>query len=75
MQERFAAVRETVSKYTLPGAIPKKTSSLYGNLDESDGGLLSPKQTDATEMKIDKSLENFIEALPHLVPLHIGFKL
>ena len=35
----------------------------------------SPKKTDATEMKIDKSLQVFIEALPHLEPLHYGFKL
>jgi hypothetical protein len=44
-------------------------------LEESDGGPPSLKQTDATEMKIDKSLQNFIEALPHLEPLHYGFKL
>jgi hypothetical protein len=31
--------------------------------------------TDATEMKIDKSLEKFIDALPFLEPLHYGFKL
>ncbi len=30
---------------------------------------------DATEMKIDKSLEKFIKALPFLEPLHYGFKL
>jgi hypothetical protein len=26
-------------------------------------------------MKIDKSLQVFIEALPHLEPIHYGFKL
>jgi hypothetical protein len=57
--------------------IPKKTSSPYGNdsEEESDGPPPSPKKTDATEMKIDKSLQLFIEALPHLEPLHYGFKL
>jgi hypothetical protein len=34
---------------------------------------LSLKKTDATELKRDKSLQNFIEALPHLKPLHYGF--
>jgi hypothetical protein len=56
--------------------IPKNTFSPHGNSDEdSDGPPSSPKKTDATEMKIDKSLEVFIEALPHLEPLHYGFKL
>ena len=56
--------------------IPKNTFSPYGNSDEdSDGPPPSPKKTDVTEMKIDKSLQIFIEALPHLEPLHYGFKL
>jgi hypothetical protein len=56
--------------------IPKNTSSPYGNLyEDSDGPPPSPKKTDATEMKINKSLQVFIEALPHLEPLHYGFKL
>ena len=76
MQERNAAVRATVTQYTLPLLIPKITSSTYGNSDEdSDDPHPSPKKTDATEMKIDKSLEVFIEALPHLEPFHYGFKL
>ncbi len=76
MQTRNAAARATVTQYTLPVLIPKKTSSPYGNSDEdSDGPPPSPKKTDATEMKIDKSLQVFIEALPHLEPLHYGFKL
>jgi hypothetical protein len=75
MQERYALVRATVRKYTLSAVIPKKTSLPYGHSDESDGGPPSPKQTDGTEMKIDKSLQNFIDALPHLEPLHYGFKL
>ncbi len=76
MQERFAAVRATVIKYMLPVGIPKNTFSPYGDSDEeSDGPPPSPKKTDATEMKIDKSLQNYIEALPHLEPLHYGFKL
>ncbi len=76
MQARYAAARATVLQYTLPGPIPKKTSSQYSNSDEdSDGPFPSPKKTDATEMKMDKSLQVFIEALPHLEPLHYGFKL
>jgi hypothetical protein len=75
MQERFAAVRATITEYMLPVAIPKNTSSTYGDLDESDSGPSSPKKTDATELKMDKSLQKFIEALPFLEPLHYGFKL
>jgi hypothetical protein len=76
MQARYAAARATVLKYTLPVPISKKTSSPYSNSDEdSDGPPPSPKRTDATDMKIDKSLQIFIEALPHLEPLHYGFKL
>jgi hypothetical protein len=76
MQVRYAVARATVLEYTLPVPISKKTSSTYGNSDEdSDGPPPSPKRTDATEMKIDKSLQIFIDALPHLEPLHYGFKL
>jgi hypothetical protein len=60
----------------LPVPVPMNTSSPYGNSDEdSDGPPPSPKKTDVVEMKIDKSLQVFIEALPHLEPLHYGFKL
>ncbi len=76
MQARYAAARATVLKYTLPVPISKNTSSPYSNSDEdSDGPPPSPKRTDATEMKIDESLQIFIDALPHLEPLHYGFKL
>jgi hypothetical protein len=75
MQERYAVVRAMVEKYTLPVVIPKKTSIPYEDSEESDGGPPSPKQTDSTKMKIDKSLQDFIVALPHLEPLHYGFKL
>jgi hypothetical protein len=52
----------------------------YSDLDSSDDGPFSddknvPKKTDTTELKIDKSLQNFIEALPHLEPIHFGFHL
>jgi hypothetical protein len=76
MQARYATVRATVTQYMLPVPIPKNTSSPYGDSNEdSDGPPPSPKKTDATEMKIDKSLQVFIEVLPHLEPLHDGFKL
>jgi hypothetical protein len=56
--------------------ISKKTSSPYGNSDEdSDGPPPSPKRTDATDMKIDKSLQILIDAFPPLEPLYYGFKL
>jgi hypothetical protein len=77
MQARYAAVRATVLQYTLPVPTPKKTPLPYGNdsEEESDGPPPSPKKTDATEMKIDKSLQVFIEALPHFEPLYYGFKI
>ncbi len=77
MKARYASVRATVLHYTLPVPIPKKTPLPYGNdsEEESDGPPPSPKKTDATEIKIDKSLQVFIETLPNLEPLHYGFKL
>jgi hypothetical protein len=76
MRARFAVARATVLQYTLSVPISKKTSSLFSNSDDdSDGPPPSPKRTDATEMKIDKSLQIFIDALPHLELLHFGFKL
>ncbi len=53
-------VRATIIEYTLPVAIPDNTSSPYGDSDESDGGPPSPKTTDATELKIDKSLQTLL---------------
>jgi hypothetical protein len=69
--------RATVLKYTLPVPISKKTSSPYSNSsdEDSDGPPPSPKRTDGTEMKIDKSLQIFIDALAHLKSLYYGFKL
>ncbi len=76
MQARYDAARATVLQYTLPVPISKKTSSPYSNSDDdSDGSPPSLKRSDATERKVDKSLQIFIDALPHLGPLHYGFKL
>ena len=76
MQARYDVARATVLEYTVPVPISKKTSSQYSNSDkDSDGSPPSPKRTDATDMKIDKSLQIFIDALHHLEPLHYGFKL
>ena len=76
MQTRYDAARATVLEYTFPVPISKKTSSQYSSSDEdSDGSPPSPKKTDVTEMKLDKYLQVFIEALPHLETLHYGFKL
>jgi hypothetical protein len=61
MQARYAVARATVLKYTLQVPIFKKTSSPCNNSDEdSDGPPQSPKRTNVTEMKIDKSLQIFI---------------
>ncbi len=76
MQTRYAVAWATAKQYTRPVLIPKNTYSPYGDSDEdSDDPPPSPKKTDVTEMKKDKSLQVFIEALPHLEPLHYGFKL
>jgi hypothetical protein len=76
IQARYAAVRATVMQYKLPVLIPKSTSSPYGDSDEdSDGPPPSPKKTDAAEMKMDKYLQVFFEALPNPESLHCGFKL
>jgi hypothetical protein len=75
MQTRYAAARATVVQYTRPKLIPNNIFLPYGDSDEdSDGPPPSPKKTDATEVKINKSLQIFIEALPHLETLHYGFK-
>jgi hypothetical protein len=76
MQARYDVARATVLKYTLPVQISRKTSLQYSNSDEdSDGSSPSLKRTNATEMKVDEFLHVFIDALPHLGPLHYGFKL
>jgi hypothetical protein len=76
MQARYDAARVTVLQYTLPVPIYKKTSSPYSHSDEdSDDSPPSLKRTDETEMRVDESLQIFIDALPHLEPLHYGFKL
>ncbi len=75
MQTRYAAARATVTQYTHLVLIPNNTFSPYGDSDEdSDCPPPSPKKTDATEMKIDESLQIVFEALPHLEPLHCGLK-
>ncbi len=76
MQERYAVTRVTIDCFTHPVQTPQKTFSPYVDSDEeSDSSPPTPKKMNATEMKIDKSLRNFIEALPYLETLHYGFKL
>jgi hypothetical protein len=76
MQTRYAAAWATVTQYTPPVLIPKNKYLAYGDSDEdSDDPPPSPTKTDATEMKIDESLQVFIAALSHFEPLHYGFKL
>ncbi len=53
-------VTATIKEYTLPVVILKNTSSPYGDSDESDGGPPSPKKIDATELKIDESLQKLL---------------
>ncbi len=75
MQERYDVVRLTIEEFTRPVRTPQKTFSPYGDSDEeSDCSPPTPTNIKATEKKIDDSLRNFIEALPHLETLHYGFK-
>jgi hypothetical protein len=80
MQERYEAAKATIKAYKKAVAISKNKSSIYSNSEGSDDGPLSddenvPKKTDTNELKIDESLLHFIEALPHLEPIHYGFDL
>jgi hypothetical protein len=60
MQERYAITRVTIDCFTCPVQTPQKTFSPYGASDEeSDSSPPTPKKTNATEMKIDKSLRKF----------------
>jgi hypothetical protein len=62
MQARYDAARATLLQYTLPVPISKKTSSPYIDSDDDfDGSPPSLKRTDVTEMKVDKSLQIFID--------------
>ncbi len=57
MQQRYAAARVTVERYTGPVQTPQKTFSPYGDSDEeSDCSPPLPKKTNATEMKKDEIL-------------------
>jgi hypothetical protein len=73
MQERFAVANSTIKEHTLPVAISENQSAQYNDSSDSDGGSSSPKKIDATEFKIDKSLQFFWGALPHLEALPYEF--
>jgi hypothetical protein len=80
MQKRYQTTKATIKAFTKTVAISKNQSSIYSDLGSSNDGPLSddenvPKKTDTTELKIDDSLLHFIEALPHLEPIHYGFHL
>ncbi len=58
MQERYAVVRRTIEEFTRPVHTSQKTFSPYGDSDEeSDCSPSTPKNTKATEKKIDDSLD------------------
>ncbi len=60
MQERYAVVRHTIEEFTCPVHTSQKTFSPYGDSDEeSDHSPSTPKNTKATEKKIDDSLKFF----------------
>ncbi len=88
MQERYAAARVTIEHFTLPVQTTQKTYSPYGDSDEESDCLPpTPKNTKATEMKIDDSLRVLLKLclilklfimgprLKHREEIHIVFVL
>ncbi len=60
MQARYAAVRATITQYTLPVLISKNTSSQYSKSDEDfDGPSPSPKKKDATEIQATEGVRAY----------------
>jgi hypothetical protein len=80
MQKRYEMAKATIEAFKKPVAMSKNQSSSYSDLEGSNDAPLSddeniPNKTDTTELKINNSLLHFIEALPHLEPIHYGFHL
>ncbi len=75
MQARYAAARATVLKYILPVPISKKTFYHIAILMRILMVYLHHPRGQMQLRKKNKSLQIFIDALPHLEPVYYGFKL
>ncbi len=78
MQKRYEAAKATIKDFKKPVAMSKNQPSPYSDLEGSNDGSLPDDEdalnkTDTIELKIDNSLLHFIEAVPHLEPIHYGF--
>ncbi len=69
---RYDAVKATIEKFKRP--VPTTPRNPYGDNTDSEGSHQSmpPKNnTPSQELQINLDMERFIEALPHLEPIHI----
>jgi hypothetical protein len=76
MQDRYDAVKATIEKFKRP--VPTSPHNPYG--DDSDSEVSHQrkppnKNTPSQELQINSDLERFIEALPHIEPIHYSFHL
>jgi hypothetical protein len=74
MQDRYDAVKATIGKFKKN--VPTKSRTPYDTESESKVSHQSKppkKKTPSHELQINSDLEQFIEALPHLEPIHYAF--
>ena len=75
MQDRYDAVKATIEKFKRP--VPTTPSNPYGDTSDSEESHQSvpPKKNTSSQEPQITDLEQFIEALPHLEPIHYSFHL
>ncbi len=77
MQVRYDAVKATIEKFKKN--VPTKSLTPYDDTksESKDSHQSKPpkKNTPSQEQRINSDLERFIEALPHLEPIHYSFLL
>jgi hypothetical protein len=76
MQDRYDAVKATIKELKSPA--PTMPSNPYGDNSDSECSHQSmppKKNSPSQELQINSGLEWFIEALPHLEPIHYSFHL
>jgi hypothetical protein len=76
MQDRYDAVKATIGKLKRP--VPTTPCNPYGDDADSEGSHQSmppKKNTPCRELQINSDLEQFIDALSYLEPIHHSFHL
>jgi hypothetical protein len=76
MHARYDDVKATIEQFKRP--VPTTPLNPYGDDSDSEGSHQSmppKKNTPSQELQINSDLERFIEALPHLEPIHYSFHL